>query len=61
MHGYKIILIGDTYVGKTSILIRFLNNTFSDNLKPTIGCDYYEKEVSIKNNKIKLSIWDTAG
>ena len=60
--GEKVVIIGDASVGKTSILLRYVNNTFSDNIKPTIGCDHYEKEVDIEGGqKIKLSIWDTAG
>ncbi len=56
-----MIVIGDTSVGKTSILLRYINNNFSENIKPTIGCDHYEKEIDLGSNKVKLSIWDTAG
>jgi small GTP-binding protein len=60
-NGEKVIVIGDSSVGKTSILNRYINDKFSDNLKPTIGCDHYEKELTLDGKKIKLSIWDTAG
>ena len=59
--GEKIIVIGDSSVGKTSILNKYVSNKFSDNIKPTIGCDHYEKEVESEGKKVKLSIWDTAG
>jgi small GTP-binding protein len=58
---HKIAIIGDSSVGKTSLILRYVNNTFSDNVKPTIGCDYYDKEVSVAGANVKLSIWDTAG
>ena len=65
--GYKVILVGDSKVGKSSILLRYMSNTFSDNIKSTIGADHFEKEFTNKKNeeheeeKINLSIWDTAG
>ena len=59
--GEKIVVIGDASVGKSSMILRYINNTYSENVKPTIGCDHYEKEVPVGNNKVKLSIWDTAG
>ncbi len=60
--GEKVVIIGDASVGKTSILLRYVNNTFSDNIKATIGCDHYEKEVTLPDKRqVKLSIWDTAG
>lgn len=60
----KIIIIGSSNVGKTSLLIRYTKNQFPTTLKPTIGCDHYLKEQELpskKNKKIRLSIWDTAG
>ena len=60
--GEKVVIIGDASVGKTSIILRYTSNTFSDNIKPTIGCDHYEREIELPNkSKVKLSIWDTAG
>lgn len=59
--GEKIILIGDPSVGKSSILTRYINKTFTDNMKPTIGVEHYSKEIPIQKTKITLSIWDTAG
>ena len=59
--GEKVVIVGDMGVGKSSIVLRFVNNTFSENLKSTIGCDHYEKELDVAGAKLKLSIWDTAG
>lgn len=52
----KIVIIGDSNVGKTCIIERLINNSF-DETKPTIGACHYEKTV----NDLKLDIWDTAG
>ena len=60
-NGEKVVIIGDASVGKTSLIIRYINNTFSENVKPTIGCDHYDKDVSVNGHNVKLSIWDTAG
>ena len=53
----KVILIGDTGVGKTSILQRYFNQTFDENLKTTCFVTFKSKEVG----DLKLNIWDTAG
>lgn len=45
--GEKVIIIGDTNVGKTSIVQKYVHKTFSENQKPTIGCDHYDKEVTL--------------
>ena len=58
---FKIITIGDTGVGKTSILRRFVDNKFQKNYLATIGIDYKAKVININNLEIKLKIWDTAG
>lgn len=57
-NGYKVVVVGESGVGKSSILLRYINNTFSENIKNTIGVDNFEKQMS---EKITLSIWDTAG
>ncbi|CAD8084868.1 unnamed protein product [Paramecium primaurelia] len=58
---FKIILLGDSNVGKTSILKRYSENTFTEQQPPTIGLAFYKKVVERKNIKITLEIWDTAG
>ena len=58
---YKIILLGESAVGKTSIINRLTKDTFSNLTISTINEFYIEKELEIKENKISLQIWDTAG
>ena len=58
---FKIILIGSSNVGKTSIIKHYISNDFSENYQSTIGIDFYTKNLIIDENTIKLQIWDTAG
>ena len=58
---YKVILLGDSYVGKTSILQRLVNNEFMQNHISTIGLSSAAKNFTLGNDKIKLQIWDTVG
>lgn len=58
---FKIIIIGDTAVGKSSIMNRYTDNTFEDFSVSTIGLDFKIKGIELDGNKIKLQIWDTAG
>ena len=57
----KLLLLGDTSVGKTSILSNYNENKFDQNAIGTIGVEYEYKTISYKNMKIKLQIWDTSG
>ena len=61
LHPIKIILLGDTGVGKSSIIKRYYEDTFDDNLTTTFVSSYLEKIIKIKGQKAKLEIWDTAG
>ncbi|EKX73173.1 Ras-related protein Rab1b small GTP-binding protein [Theileria equi strain WA] len=58
---FKIIVIGDSGCGKSSLLLRFADNTYSESYMSTIGVDFKIKTVKIDNITIKLQIWDTAG
>ena len=58
---FKIILIGDTSVGKTNILSRYINDKFSETSKSTVGVELATKVEHYNNKKIKIQIWDTAG
>ena len=58
---FKIVLIGDSGVGKSCILLRFADDTFTENFYTTIGVDFRFKCLIYKGKKIKLQIWDTAG
>ena len=58
---YKILFLGDQYVGKSSILDRFYQDKFGQDYKSTIGLDFQSKEVQINNAKIRLLLYDTSG
>ena len=58
---YKIITLGDSSVGKTSIINRFINDTFGEELTPTLGIKHTFKTLEINNTKVKLSVIDTNG
>ena len=57
----KIVLVGETSVGKTNILSRFCRDEFLANSKCTLGIEFATKVINFENKKIKLQIWDTAG
>ena len=60
-HIFKILLIGDAGVGKSSILLRFTDDAFEEHLASTIGVDFKVKTVQLGGKTVKLTIWDTAG
>ena len=57
---YKILLLGPSGAGKTSLLLKYSDNIF-ENVAPTVGVDVRYKYITYENKKIKLDIWDTAG
>uniref|UniRef100_A0A2P2HZV3 Ras-related protein Rab-10-like n=1 Tax=Hirondellea gigas TaxID=1518452 RepID=A0A2P2HZV3_9CRUS len=58
---FKLLLIGDSGVGKTCILFRFSDDAFNTTFISTIGIDFKIKTIELQGKKIKLQIWDTAG
>ena len=59
---FKIIVLGDIAVGKTSVIGRYITNTFSEEYKSSISCEYKEKKIDIDGENIaNLQIWDTCG
>lgn len=59
---FRIILLGDSTVGKSSLLKRFTDGIYSDVADPTVGVDFYARSLDIEPGvKIKLQLWDTAG
>ncbi|ALC44635.1 Rab8 [Drosophila busckii] len=58
---FKLLLIGDSGVGKTCILFRFSEDAFNTTFISTIGIDFKIRTIELDNKKIKLQIWDTAG
>ena len=57
----KIVVIGDSNVGKTSLMCRFADDKAPLNLKPTVGADFKKKELFVNNTIVNAQIWDTAG
>lgn len=60
-HLFKLLIIGDSGVGKSSLLVRFADNTFSGNYITTIGVDFKIRTIEVRGERVKLQIWDTAG
>lgn len=57
----KLLIVGDSSVGKTNFIMRFINNEFINNYLTTSGIDLKTKDIEVKNKKIRIQIWDTAG
>ena len=57
----KLIVLGDSGVGKTNIIRRYVSDTFSDDSKATVGVEFFTKPFRVNNDIVKLEIWDTAG
>ena len=55
----KIIILGDSGVGKTSLMNQYVNKKFSNQYKATIGADFLTKEVMVDDKLVTLQIWDT--
>jgi len=58
---FKVVLIGDSAVGKSQILARFARNDFSMDSKATIGVEFQTRTLVIEHKSVKAQIWDTAG
>lgn len=56
-HLFKLLLIGDSGVGKSSLLLRFADNSYTGNYITTIGVDFKIRTVTIDNQRVKLQIW----
>ena len=57
----KVIVLGDSGVGKTSLLNRFVKQEYSQHYRATIGADFLSKEIVIGEKHVSLQLWDTAG
>jgi len=60
-HNYKIVIVGKSAVGKSSIMIKFTDDRFTENYLTTIGVDFKFRSFKLKEESFKLQIWDTAG
>lgn len=58
---YKIVLLGDSSVGKSCIMERYVNHNFDEYSEVTIGASFATKDILVKQNKIRFEMWDTAG
>jgi Ras-related protein Rab-1A len=58
---FKIVLVGNSSVGKSSLLKRFADDEFKDSYQATIGVDFRFKSLKVRDKLAKLQIWDTAG
>ena len=58
---FKVLLLGNSDVGKSSLLLRFVDSVWNETFVPTIGVDFKVKTVEIGDKKVKMQIWDTAG
>lgn len=58
---FKIVMIGDSAVGKSNLLARFARNEFYPNSKSTIGVEFQTQKILIDGKEVKAQIWDTAG
>ena len=58
---FKVLLVGNSVVGKSSLILRYVDQIWNDVFVPTIGVDFKEKSLEIKNKSIISQFWDTAG
>jgi len=58
---FKMVVLGESGVGKTSLLLRYVENKFTIATKSTIGSDFLSKEITVDGRPVTLQIWDTAG
>ncbi len=58
---FKVVLVGDSFVGKTNIMSKYLKNEFHEDSKATVGVEFGSKQFIIEGHTIKAQIWDTAG
>jgi len=57
----KLLMLGDSGVGKTCLFLRYCNDSFSPSMTSTIGIDFNNKKINLDGKNVKLQVWDTAG
>jgi len=58
---FKVVLVGDSFVGKTNIMSKYLKNEFHEDSKATVGVEFGSRQFNIEGHSIKAQVWDTAG
>ncbi len=58
---FKILILGDSGVGKSTLLQQYIDECFEPNYISTVGVDYYCKTITVQDKRVKLALWDTAG
>ena len=58
---FKVVLVGDSFVGKTNIMSKYLKNEFHEDSKATVGVEFGSRQFTIEGHSIKAQVWDTAG
>ena len=58
---FKVVIVGDSFVGKTNIMSKYLKNEFHEDTKATVGVEFGSKQFKIGGHNIRAQIWDTAG
>eukprot|EP01127_Copromyxa_protea_P003941 TRINITY_DN136_c0_g1_i1.p1 TRINITY_DN136_c0_g1~~TRINITY_DN136_c0_g1_i1.p1 ORF type:complete len:206 (+),score=48.37 TRINITY_DN136_c0_g1_i1:311-928(+) len=58
---FKLVLLGESAVGKSSLVIRFVNGDFEENQTSTVGACFLTQEITLNDTTVKFDIWDTAG
>lgn len=58
---FKVVLLGEGCVGKTSIVLRYCRQTFNENHEATVQASFLKKKINLNQQRVELSIWDTAG
>jgi len=61
LNKYKLVFLGEQAVGKTSVITRFMYDTFDNNYQATIGIDFLSKTMYLEDRTVRLQLWDTAG
>lgn len=58
---FKLVFLGEQSVGKTSLITRFMYDTFDNTYQATIGIDFLSKTMYLEDRTVRLQLWDTAG
>ena len=60
-HLFKLLIVGNSAVGKSALLLRYAEDTYDENYVTTIGIDFKVRTIEVQGKRVKMQIWDTAG